>query len=137
MDCELAMKLREGQGRLLVEIAFEAAVPFGGRPGNGESREEFRQRARRRRPIHLTERVDQILRGYVSPIHYYLSLIIGEKVRLEKEVRNELNQKVNETRKEGRRRRKVGNWKRVKKEKRKMKLSFLFSDWSSFVGLVL
>ena len=33
---------------VLVEIAFEAATPFGVRSGDGESREEFGERTRRR-----------------------------------------------------------------------------------------
>lgn len=66
-------RVRKEEGTVLVEIAFEAAVPFGRRSGNGKSREEFRQRARRRRPIDLAESVDEILSGDVTPIHYCLS----------------------------------------------------------------
>lgn len=74
------VKLKRKRERLvLVEIAFEATAPFRGRSWNGESREEFRERARRRWPIHLTESVDQIFRGNVSPIHFcpfFLSLCV-------------------------------------------------------------
>lgn len=55
---------------VLVEIAFEAAVPFGRGSGDGEPGEEFRERTRRRRPVHFAESVDQILSRYVAPIHF-------------------------------------------------------------------
>lgn len=54
---------------ILVEIAFEAATPFGVRSGDGESGEEFGERTRRRWPVNLAESVDQILRCDVAPIH--------------------------------------------------------------------
>ena len=56
-------------GNVLVEIAFEAATPFGVGSGEGESGEEFGEGTRRRRPVDLAEGVDQILRRYVAPIH--------------------------------------------------------------------
>ncbi|KAK7389223.1 hypothetical protein VNO78_24059 [Psophocarpus tetragonolobus] len=69
--------------------------------GSGESREEFRERARRRGPINLTESVDQILSGYISLIH--CSLIIGENfgvAALGKEMNGA--KKINEMREEER-----------------------------------
>jgi hypothetical protein len=55
---------------VLVEIAFEAAIPFGVWSGNGESGEEFGERTRWRWPVDLTEGVDEILCCYVAPIHW-------------------------------------------------------------------
>jgi hypothetical protein len=54
---------------VLVEIAFEAAIPLGVRSGDGEPGEEFGERARRRRPVDLAQGVNQILRCHVAPIH--------------------------------------------------------------------
>lgn len=54
---------------VLVDIAFEAAIPFGVGSGEGESGEEFGEGTRRRRPVDLAEGVDQILRRHVAPIH--------------------------------------------------------------------
>ena len=56
-------------GNVLVEIAFEAATPFGVGSGEGESGEEFGEGTRWRRPVDLAEGVDQILRRDVAPIH--------------------------------------------------------------------
>ena len=124
-------RVREEEGTVLVEIAFEAAVPFGGRSGNGKSREEFRQWARRQRPIDLAESVDEILSGDVSPIHYSLShalsLINEEKVCWKRKWGTnwmEEEKKMKESRKVP----------RVKKGEMEMKLAILFFDFSSLMG---
>ncbi len=53
----------------LVEIAFEAGVPFGLRLRCAELLKEFWQRPWRRRPLHLLQRVYQLLRRHITPIH--------------------------------------------------------------------
>lgn len=58
-----------GGGRVLVEIALEAAAPLGVRSGEGESGEELGEGAGRGRPVDLPERVHQILRRHRAPIH--------------------------------------------------------------------
>lgn len=60
---------------LLVEIAFEAAIPFGVRSGDGESGEKFGERARWRGPVDLAEGVHEVLRCYVAPIHGCLRIL--------------------------------------------------------------
>lgn len=57
------------KGIVLVQIAFEAAIPFDIRSWEGESGEEFGERSRWRRPVDLAECVDQILRCNIAPIH--------------------------------------------------------------------
>lgn len=54
---------------LLVEVAFDAAVPFGLGSGNRESGEEFGDGARGQGPVDLSERLYQIIRRHVPPIH--------------------------------------------------------------------
>jgi hypothetical protein len=60
------------QGRrriVLVEVALEAADPLGVGAGDGEAGEELRDGPRRRGPIHLPQRVHQVLRRYRAPVH--------------------------------------------------------------------
>ena len=54
---------------ILVEIAFETALPLRERARKRESREEFAEWARRRRPLHFSQRLDHVLCCYVLPIH--------------------------------------------------------------------
>lgn len=62
-----------GGGKIvLVEVALEAAVPFGVGSREGEPGEEFGDGAGRGRPVHFAQGFHQILRRHVSPIHFYL-----------------------------------------------------------------
>ena len=61
---------------LLVKIAFQSAVPFGGGSRNGEPGEELGERTRWRRPVNFTKRVDKIFCCYVSPIHRLITTIV-------------------------------------------------------------
>lgn len=58
---------------ILVEIAFEAALPFRERARECESREELAKRTRRRRPFDFSQRLNYILSRYVVPIHISLT----------------------------------------------------------------
>ncbi len=53
----------------LVEVTLEAGTPFGPRLRGGELLKEFKQRPRWRGPLHLLQRIHQLLRRDITPIH--------------------------------------------------------------------
>jgi len=53
----------------LIEVTLEAGIPFGLRRRGGELLKEFKQRPRWRGPLHLLQRIQQLLRCDIIPIH--------------------------------------------------------------------